>query len=541
MQKHKRALVLGLLVVMLASMVAIATSVASAQADVVTLTKVEFVGTVEAFDATTVTVNGHIISLATAEVQGALTIGAIVKVEAMIDAGGNFTATEVKPVTEADRGPQELELHGQISAINGTTFTVAGLTFDTLNAKIEGNPQVGDQVEVKLILSNGLLVASQVQAHSEDNGILQGNDTLGNDTLENDLFGNDTLGNDTLNNEDGNDFGSDDNSENLGNDTLNNEDNGNELGDDNGNDVFGNDTLLGNDDHGNDTLGNDNHEGEDAKLVGTLEQVGDGFIVVNGQQITLVNASIETQLIVGTTVSVEVTNVGGVLTAHEVKNAADDHSGQGGGNSGPSSNSGSGGGDCGSHDGWSEYHVRSGDTLSGIASRSGASMNDIASSNCIDNPNHIRTGETILVPNGSTLDNEANDDHGGGNSGRGSSGRNGGNANTLGNDNSGDNSDLTSGNDDGIGHDANDDNGNDSVEANNDNGGQGGQGSDDGAGHDANDDHGGDSGSGGSSASSGGSGDSGSHDSGGDNGGDNGGDSGGDSGGHGGHDGGGDD
>lgn len=491
MQKQKRALVAGLLIVMMLSMVAIAATVASAQADVIAPTKVEFVGTVEAFDATTVTVNGHVISLATAEVQGTLTIGSIVKVEATIDAVGNFSATEVKPVTESDRGPQELELHGQVTAINGTIYTVAGLTFDALNARIEGNPQVGDQVEVKLILSNGELVASKVETNR---GI--GND-LGNDTLGNDLFGNDTL------------LGNDDNGDDFGNDTLlgndDNDDNGNDLGNEN-NDIFGNDD-------------NGNHLGEDAKLVGTLEQVGDGFIVVNGQQITIVNAHLETALIVGTTVSVEITNVGGVLTASEVKNAADDHSGQGGGNSGPGSNSGSGSG-CGSHDGWSDYHVRSGDTLSGIASRSGTSADDIASSNCIDNANHIRSGDVLLVPNGSTLDNEANDD---GNSGRGNSGRNGSD-DALGSDNN-DNSDLNGGNDDHGGLNG----GNNDVLGNDDHGGQG---SDDGAGHDINDDHGGDSGN---SGSGGGSDDGGNHDSGDDHGGSSGSGSGGDGGGHGGH------
>jgi hypothetical protein len=44
------------------------------------------------------------------------------------------------------------------------------------------------------------------------------------------------------------------------------------------------------------------------------------------------------------------------------------------------------------------YHVRKGDTLSGIAYRHGISWHALASYNGIKNPNHIRAGSCLAIP-----------------------------------------------------------------------------------------------------------------------------------------------
>ncbi|RMF80564.1 MAG: LysM domain-containing protein, partial [Chloroflexi bacterium] len=48
--------------------------------------------------------------------------------------------------------------------------------------------------------------------------------------------------------------------------------------------------------------------------------------------------------------------------------------------------------------GWVTYTVQSGDTLSGIASRSGSSVGELVNVNCIANPSFISTGTTLWVP-----------------------------------------------------------------------------------------------------------------------------------------------
>jgi hypothetical protein len=113
-------------------------------------------------------------------------------------------------------------------------------------------------------------------------------------------------------------------------------------------------------------------------------------------------------------------------------------------------------------EGWTTYAVQFGDTLSGIAVGSGASLADIVTVNCIANPNSVAVGTILFVPR--EVQPLAGNDNGNDNS------------DDNGNDNSDDN-----------GNDNSDDNGNDNGDDNsNDNGG------DDGGSNDNGDDHGGD-------------------------------------------------
>src|SRR5687768_6406683 len=46
------------------------------------------------------------------------------------------------------------------------------------------------------------------------------------------------------------------------------------------------------------------------------------------------------------------------------------------------------------------YTVRPGDTLSGIARRHGVNVSDLASANALRDPNHIRIGQSLRMPDG---------------------------------------------------------------------------------------------------------------------------------------------
>ncbi len=66
----------------------------------------------------------------------------------------------------------------------------------------------------------------------------------------------------------------------------------------------------------------------ETEITGVLESISSGSIVVSGQTINIVNAEIKNMLIVGSTVKVHVSAVGGALAAREVETTAivDDNS-----------------------------------------------------------------------------------------------------------------------------------------------------------------------------------------------------------------------
>src|SRR5687767_12829140 len=88
-----------LLVGLLAALVlALPVLYASAQEDAASQSAsntIEFIGIIEAMDANTITVNGQVIDVVSAELNTALTIGAQVKVEGTLNATGGVVAREV--------------------------------------------------------------------------------------------------------------------------------------------------------------------------------------------------------------------------------------------------------------------------------------------------------------------------------------------------------------------------------------------------------------------------------------------------------------
>ncbi len=154
--------------------------------------------------------------------------------------------------------------------------------------------------------------------------------------------------------------------------------------------------------------------GEDFELRGTLEEVGDGYIIVAGQSINTLQAEIKTQLQVGALVKVHVRIVNGELVASEVEgwlnhednaNSNDNDDANGNDNDDDDDNSNDNGAvvipaDCvpAMPSGWTTYTIQAGDTLSAIAAGSGSSISELAVANCITDPRFIVVGMTIFVP-----------------------------------------------------------------------------------------------------------------------------------------------
>ncbi len=54
---------------------------------------------------------------------------------------------------------------------------------------------------------------------------------------------------------------------------------------------------------------------------------------------------------------------------------------------------------CNLQDDWDEYTVQRGDNLSNIANRTGSTIDELTSANCLENPNRLRSGQVLYVPN----------------------------------------------------------------------------------------------------------------------------------------------
>ena len=55
--------------------------------------------------------------------------------------------------------------------------------------------------------------------------------------------------------------------------------------------------------------------------------------------------------------------------------------------------------DCNVQEDWDIYTVQRGDNLANIANRTGSTIDELTQANCIDNPNRIRVGLELYVPN----------------------------------------------------------------------------------------------------------------------------------------------
>jgi LysM repeat protein len=312
--------------------------------------EVELVGLIEALDMDSITVNGQRILVAAAEINTPLQLGAAVKVEAQVQADLSIRARQINAITGEDNDdmlPGEIEITGLLSAFDDSTMTIAGLIIDVRGAEIKAGVVVGEVVRVHASLQvNNQLQAREVEryaGHDDDDSSLN---------------------------------------DNAADDNANTNDNSNDNFDDDNSSLNDNMAFT---------------QGE-FELRGTLTSIGADFIVVQGQNISTVGAEIKGTLTLGAMVKVHLSLVNGAWVAREVEMAVrtredddddrdDDDSVVVPANCVVSQPAG-----------WTTYTIQAGDTLSGIAQRSGSTVAELALANCITDARFIVVGMTLFVP-----------------------------------------------------------------------------------------------------------------------------------------------
>ncbi|GAB4442115.1 MAG: hypothetical protein Kow00120_10930 [Anaerolineae bacterium] len=144
--------------------------------------EIEIVGVLEGIEGQFVIVSGLRVSVAGAEVQSGLAVGAPVKVHATFLAQtGAWLAREVEAFTfeddladdnsngndndddrDDDRFDNEFRIVGTLEEIGEDYVIVSGLTIDVARAEIEGTLVIGALVKVEVSLVDGSLRASEV-------------------------------------------------------------------------------------------------------------------------------------------------------------------------------------------------------------------------------------------------------------------------------------------------------------------------------------------------------------------------------------------
>ncbi len=122
-------------------------------------TYVEFVGIVESIDGDQWVIDGQIVFVAGAEVEGTIQVGDQVKVEAWDNGNGTFTAKEIylasaddladEDDVDDDEDKQEVEFTGTVESMNGDQWVIDGKVVFVSGAKIKGTIQVGGLVKVE--------------------------------------------------------------------------------------------------------------------------------------------------------------------------------------------------------------------------------------------------------------------------------------------------------------------------------------------------------------------------------------------------------
>ena len=142
--------------------------------------EVQIVGLLTGLDATAAVVNGMVFDITAATVDPTVLPGAVVRVIATPDPSTDvWTARELWQVGAdeangaADMGAgmvgtgDVFRLVGTLDEVGDGYVVVAGVTLDTTNAQIEGLPVVGALVAVKVQVSDGVLVAVEVETSGD--------------------------------------------------------------------------------------------------------------------------------------------------------------------------------------------------------------------------------------------------------------------------------------------------------------------------------------------------------------------------------------
>ncbi len=125
--------------------------------------EVDFMGIVEAIGDSSWTISGQVVAVdASTQIIGSPQVGDNVEVEARKAADGSLTATKIK---KEDAVEQEVEFTGNVESIGDSSWQIAGQTvLVNSSSRIEGNPAVGDTVEVKAMqAADGTLTAERIK------------------------------------------------------------------------------------------------------------------------------------------------------------------------------------------------------------------------------------------------------------------------------------------------------------------------------------------------------------------------------------------
>ncbi|MBZ0284939.1 MAG: DUF5666 domain-containing protein [Anaerolineae bacterium] len=134
--------------------------------------RIELTGAIEAMDLDTITINGQVIDLSVAEINVALEVDAVVKVQGWLMEDGTILAREVNDLNDDNQNDNtpldEVELVGMLSAYEDTTMTIAGQTIDVSSAEIEAGVKVGEIVKAHGTITDVAWVAREVKLAQED-------------------------------------------------------------------------------------------------------------------------------------------------------------------------------------------------------------------------------------------------------------------------------------------------------------------------------------------------------------------------------------
>ncbi|NWG18121.1 MAG: LysM peptidoglycan-binding domain-containing protein, partial [Chloroflexi bacterium] len=336
MSTGKRQIRLGLLLAVMALLLTIFGGVAQAQDDTAAA-RIEFVGIIEAMTPTTITINGQVIDITGLKLQTPLALGAVVKVEATLTPDGRLLADDLK-AAEADDDdslrPGEIEIVGKIASMDGTTLVIAGRAISLSGTEIAETVVAGQIVKIKV--------------SPADDGSLVAREVKAYD-------------------DDADDNSNANTNDNVSDDTA----------DDNSDDTGSN--------NAEDTTKFDDDEFE---LKGTLTEIGDGYIMVSGIRIATSGAEIKGSLVPGALVEVKLGLAGDQYVAFKIEHKSSDDDDD----FLPD--------ECvaTAPQGWTSYTIRAGDTLSSVAARSGADLDDLLIVNCIADPRLIFADTVIFVP-----------------------------------------------------------------------------------------------------------------------------------------------
>ena len=130
-------------------------------------------GPVTTVDATSRTfqIGSQTYSYTAATGSDALKAGAVVQVQVQAGTSGSW---QVKSPPKAEDGPSSgegTELRGRVTALTSSTrFAVGNVTVDASAAKLSGSIALGAEVKVSGTVSNGVLVAREVEVEDDNSG-----------------------------------------------------------------------------------------------------------------------------------------------------------------------------------------------------------------------------------------------------------------------------------------------------------------------------------------------------------------------------------